>query len=73
MKVAAYIRVSTDEQVEKGNSLTEQSERLESYCKAMGWNKPDIFSDDGISAKNINRPSLKNSLLELSKMNLILC
>ncbi|MEK3969500.1 recombinase family protein [Paenibacillus sp. FSL H7-0323] len=67
MKVAAYIRVSTDEQVEKGNSLTEQSERLESYCKAMGWNKPDIFSDDGISAKNINRPSLKKLIARVEQ------
>ncbi|OAB27852.1 site-specific recombinase [Paenibacillus macquariensis subsp. defensor] len=59
MRVAAYIRVSTDEQAEKGNSTTEQIERLGAYCIAMAWDAPVIFLDDGVSAKNINRPELR--------------
>ncbi|AYB47675.1 recombinase family protein [Paenibacillus lautus] len=58
MVVLAYIRVSTDEQAEKGNSLNEQKERIEAYCKAMGWEEPIFFIEDGYSAKSTNRPEL---------------
>lgn len=62
MKIAGYIRVSTDEQVEKGFSLDEQRERLLSYCKAMGWPEPTIYEDDGYSAKDLRRPELSRLL-----------
>jgi site-specific DNA recombinase len=64
MNVAAYVRVSTDEQADKGNSISEQQERLASYCKAMGWPAPTMFIDDGYSAKNLKRPAI-NELLDL--------
>lgn len=59
MRVAAYLRVSTDEQAEKGNSLTEQRERSAAYCVSMGWPAPVFFIDDGYSAKNLNRPDMQ--------------
>ncbi|MDR0269316.1 recombinase family protein [Paenibacillus sp.] len=62
MIVLAYPRVSTDEQAEKGNSLFEQQERITAYCKAMGWDDPIFFIDDGYSAKNLNRPELTKLL-----------
>ncbi|MEC0242024.1 recombinase family protein [Paenibacillus dokdonensis] len=62
MKVFAYPRVSTDEQAEKGNSLFEQQERIAAYCKAMGWDDPIFFIEDGYSAKNTNRPKLTEML-----------
>lgn len=62
MKVAAYVRVSTDEQSEQGNSLTEQQERLEAYCTAMGWDEPQFYEDDGYSAKDLRRPELTRML-----------
>lgn len=68
MKVYAYPRVSTDEQVEKGGSLFEQQERLSSYCKAMGWEEPIFFVEEGYSAKSLNRPKL-TELLEAVKSN----
>ena len=46
MRIAAYVRVSTDEQADKGNSIHEQQERLAAYCKAMGWDLPEFFIDD---------------------------
>ncbi len=58
MKVFAYIRVSTEEQADKGNSLFEQQERLQAYARAMGWDNPELFIDDGASAKDINRKQL---------------
>lgn len=72
--IAAYIRVSTDEQADKGNSLYEQQERLSSYCKAMGWEPPIFFIDDGYSAKDMNRPAIKKLLDEVkqNKVKIIL-
>jgi len=58
--IALYCRVSTDEQAREGVSLEEQQERLQAYCKAMGWaTRLHIYIDDGYSAKNLDRPELK--------------
>lgn len=67
MRVAAYIRVSTDEQAEKGNSLSEQQERLEAYCKVMGWPAPTIYPDDGYSAGSLKRPFLEKLFYEVEE------
>ena len=40
LRVALYIRVSTQEQAKEGYSIGEQEKRLRSYCEAMQW---DIF------------------------------
>lgn len=73
MNVAAYVRVSTDEQVDKGNSIHEQQERLSAYCKALGWDAPTFFIDDGYSAKNLKRPAITQLLtaVELQKYEII--
>lgn len=60
--IAAYIRVSTDEQADKGNSLFEQQERLDAYCKAQGWEVPTFYIDDGYSAKDLKRPQIQQLL-----------
>jgi len=62
MRPALYVRVSTEEQAVKGNSLYEQEERGIAYCKAMGWRQPVIYIDDGYSAKDIHRPELTRLL-----------
>lgn len=67
--IAIYTRVSTDEQAREGLSLGEQRMRLESYTQAMGWTQPlHFFTDEGFSAKNINRPQL-TALIEAVKRN----
>lgn len=65
MKIAAYVRVSTDEQAEKGNSMHEQRERLAAYCTAMGWPEPVFYEDDGFSAKDLRRPALTRLLNDI--------
>lgn len=74
MRVAAYIRVSTDEQAEKGNSLNEQGERLDAYCKVMGWPKPKLYTDDGYSAGTLKRPYLEKLLndVEDNKIDILI-
>lgn len=62
VKIAIYLRVSTEDQAENGVSLHEQKERLLAYCKAQGWPEPTLYEDDGYSAKDLRRPALKQLL-----------
>lgn len=57
-KVACYCRVSTENQIEN-YSIDEQKERLEAFCKAKGWSKPEMFIDAGFSGGTLNRPALQ--------------
>lgn len=74
MRVAIYIRVSSEEQAVKGNSLYEQEDRLKAYCKAMGWDEPVLYEDDGYSAKDLNRPAVTRLLEDVKqrKYNMVL-
>lgn len=62
MQVAAYIRVSTDEQAEQGISIPAQKSRLASYCKSQGWDIYKFYVDDGYSGKDLNRPDVQNMI-----------
>ena len=63
MKAVAYIRVSTDEQV-SGTSLNSQKEACLDYAKVNNIDLPqkNIFREEGVSAKLINRPKLAELL-----------
>ena len=56
---ACYVRVSTIEQAKNGNSIPEQTERIQKYCEAMGWTLYKIYTDAGYSGSNQNRPGLQ--------------
>ena len=57
-----YCRVSTKEQVEEGNSLVSQQKLCSEYAFKNGFTLLKIFIEEGESAKNANRPELKNLL-----------
>lgn len=67
MRAIIYLRVSTDEQAEKGNSLKHQEERLRHYCKIQNIVVDKVFTED-YSAKSFERPSF-NALLEYAEKN----
>ncbi|MFS0558189.1 recombinase family protein [Brevibacillus sp. 179-C9.3 HS] len=68
--IAIYCRVSTDEQAREGVSLEEQQERLQAYCRAMGWSDEVVlFVDDGFSAKSTERPQLQKLLKNITSGN----
>ncbi|MFN1217694.1 recombinase family protein [Chryseobacterium kwangjuense] len=74
-KADLYIRVSTDEQADKGYSQRDQEERLKRYCDSNGINIGRVIYED-YSAKTFNRPEW-TALLQLlrnksSKTNLLL-
>lgn len=63
--VAIYIRVSTREQAEEGYSLNAQERLLIDFCKAKKYNVYKIYSDEGISAKDIEyRPGMLQLLAD---------
>ncbi|MCR6112743.1 recombinase family protein [Bacillus sp. A301a_S52] len=59
MKIAIYVRVSTDEQVKSGHSIDNQKERLIAFCTSQGWDDYSLYIDDGYTGTNLNRPALK--------------
>lgn len=73
--VAVYVRVSSEEQAEKGYSIDEQKKLLVSYCESNGYRVYDIYTDAGISGKDIvHRPAMQRMLgdAKARKFNLVL-
>jgi site-specific DNA recombinase len=67
MQVAdLYIRVSTDEQADKGYSQRNQEEMLRKYCNLHAIQVRKVIFEDH-SAKTFNRPQWKTLLLDFRK------
>ena len=67
MKIAdLYIRVSTDEQADKGYSQRDQDERLRKYCEINSIQIRKVIYEDH-SAKTFNRPQWTKLLIDLRK------
>ena len=61
-RVAIYIRVSTNHQIDK-DSLPLQREDLINYAKyVLGIEDYEIFEDAGFSAKNTDRPDYQRMM-----------
>jgi site-specific DNA recombinase len=65
-KAYLYVRVSTDEQAEKGYSLRHQEERLRHYCQLNNIEVVALFTEDH-SAKTFERPAFKLMLAQMKK------
>ncbi len=79
-KIAIYTRVSTEEQAENPEgSIKNQELRLREFVKLKNMVAPfgevtTVFSDPGVSAKDMNRPSFQKMLraIEKREVNLVL-
>jgi site-specific DNA recombinase len=75
IKAIIYLRVSTEEQAERGFSL--QAQRVECLEKAKELNCSDIleFCDEGVSGSILERPMLLNALeaMKLHTIDYIIC
>lgn len=69
-KAALYIRVSTREQVEN-YSIPAQTEKLQAYCKAKGWEIHDTYIDGGYSGASTDRPDLQRMLSEIKEIDIV--
>ena len=64
-RVVGYVRVSTEEQAERGVSLGAQEAKLHAYALAMELELVGIERDEGLSAKSLDRPGLRRALARL--------
>ena len=63
MEVAIYIRVSTLDQARDGYSLAAQEQALRKWCDSHGYEVYRVYSDGGISGKDIgHRPDVTQLL-----------
>ncbi len=62
MRVAAYSRVSTDDQVREGYSLAAQAKRLRAFSDAQGWTVAAEYVDDGYTGRDIRRPAYERMM-----------
>ncbi|MGE6402239.1 recombinase family protein [Bacillus cereus] len=58
-KIAIYTRVSTEEQAKEGFSLGAQEDILKKYAESNNFEVYGIYSDDGYSGKNYERPEIQ--------------
>ena len=65
-KAILYVRVSTDEQADKGYSLQHQEERLRKYCELHNLEVVELYKEDH-SAKTFNRPEFTKLLIAIRK------
>ncbi|PLR93236.1 recombinase family protein [Bacillus sp. T33-2] len=74
MRAAIYIRVSTEEQAKEGYSISAQKQKLKAYCLAQDWTVAGFYVDEGLSAKDMNRPELQRVLNDIkdSKIDCVL-
>jgi site-specific DNA recombinase len=49
LRVAAYLRVSTDEQKESGLGIEAQRKRVCAMADVKGWPAPEVYADEGVS------------------------
>lgn len=62
IRAVGYVRVSTEIQVSEGVSLETQRVKIRAHCIAHDIDLIEIISDDGVSAKSLDRPGLKRAL-----------
>ncbi len=62
IRAVGYVRVSTEVQASEGVSLHTQRTKIRAHCIAHDIDLIEIISDDGVSAKSIDRPGLRRAL-----------
>jgi len=74
MRVIAYLRVSSDQQVKTGYGLSGQRTACEEFAQRRGWTISDWYMDEGISGKYglHKRPGLDAALKSLKRGDVLL-
>lgn len=67
MRTAIYVRVSTQEQAVEGYSISGQLKSLKAFCISQDWEVQDIYVDEGISAKDTDRPQLQKMISDIKQ------
>tara|TARA_R100000655_G_scaffold333_3_gene1387 strand:+ start:367 stop:1047 length:681 start_codon:yes stop_codon:yes gene_type:complete len=64
-RTIAYLRVSTDKQVDHGVSLEAQEGKIRAYAGLYDLDLVEIITDAGVSASKLDRPGLNKALAML--------
>jgi DNA invertase Pin-like site-specific DNA recombinase len=62
MRALGYVRVSTDKQADFGVSLEAQTQKIRAMSTVQGAELVDVIVDAGESAKNLERPGMRQLL-----------
>jgi len=66
-KALIYCRVSSNNQVKKGDGLGSQETRCREYARHKGYEALHVFRDEGVSGGMIDRPAMQDMLKFLRK------
>lgn len=66
-RAIAYLRVSTEKQVDRGVSLDAQRAKVAAYAELYDLEIVEVIVDAGVSAKTLERPGLQRALGLLRK------
>jgi DNA invertase Pin-like site-specific DNA recombinase len=64
-RVVGYLRVSTEQQADRGVSLDAQAAKVRGYAELYDLDLVDVIVDAGVSAKTLERPGLDRALKKL--------
>lgn len=67
MRAAIYTRVSTEMQASEGFSLEAQQDKLLDYIKLNSMELHRIYTDPGVSAKDLDRPGVQEMITDLKR------
>lgn len=70
MKVALYIRVSTERQAKEGDSLDEQESELRKFCDYRNYHIYSCYIERGKSGGNTNRPEYQKLIKDIEKQKI---
>jgi len=70
LRAVGYTRVSTKEQAVDGYSLNAQKEKIKQYCEMHNLELVDVYTDEGISGKDIEGRAGIQDLMNDAKENL---
>lgn len=73
-KVGIYCRLSQEDGKDESQSIKTQKELIFDYANKQGWAVVDIYSDDGYTGTNFNRPEFNRLIrdIKLGKINLVI-
>lgn len=72
MNTRLYVRVSTTEQFIEGFSINAQLEKLKAFCVSQDWTIIETYIEEGRSAKDIDRPQLRQLLSDMQPNETVL-
>ena len=62
-----YVRVSTSNQADEGESLDEQVQKLKGYCSYKGWKNCTVYREEGFSGKDLKRPAFQRMMSDIQR------